>query len=533
MKNLKINLNCYNSYICIMDIWKILGGSKVSHENIKYAEKLSIHAVGDGIENLINTYRPNEPENIQKYRSENVRAVTKSYWSKAKSVVKKINRSGYDIKFTEGTERTKEWTIKQKLTDRLFTEFLTLLLKDPRAAIVVTDYNWINSIYETNIQDVGIFTFTSDEILYFSDNHLVARKPDFAVWFDYEKKTITIFKINEENKWYQFDNFEGLQGEYFFIGGKSDALSFFDASVDFWFEALVQYSDLQASIKSHAFPIAAMMNLENCKTCAGTGQVMIDEHKHICGTCHGSGYISASPYANISLSAEDYKRNPQLPFPNVAYIQRNLEPIKLLKEEYEANIQRGLQAINMEFLNVGLNQSGVAKAIDRDELNGLLYDWANFIFNWLYFSIVKNAGIYIQGVEVLTSTILPESFDVYGLELAETSLKSARESNMSNGLLRQMEANYARMKYEGRPIEQAFADDLICFDFCYGLQPSESEVLLANGGLSKMNYQISVNLYFLLKKAYQIPDFFMWDFMRKYDWLANEANNMKIPTPEL
>ena len=96
-----------------------------------------------------------------------------------------------------------------------------------------------------------------------------------------------------------------------------------------------------------------------------------------------------------------------------------------------------------------------------------------------------------------------------------------------------MEANYARMKYEGRPIEQAFADDLICFDFCYGLQPSESEVLLANGGLSKLNYQISANLFFLLKKAYQIPDFFMWDFMRKYDWLANEANNMKIPTPEL
>lgn len=235
----------------------------------------------------------------------------------------------------------------------------------------------------------------------------------------------------------------------------------------------------------------------------------------------------------MNLSADEYKKNPQLPFPNVAYIQRDLEPIRLLKEEYEANIIRGLQSLNMDFLAAGLNQSGIAKALDRDELNGLLYDWANHIFNFLYSNIVKNAGIYIQGKEVVTSTILPESFDVYGLELAEASLKSARESGMSTGLLRQMEANYSRMKYEGRPIEQAFADDLICFDFTYGMLPSESEVLLANGGLSKLNYQISSNLFFLLKKAYQNPEFFMWDFMRKYEWLANEANNMKIPTPEL
>lgn len=517
-----------------IEIDKILSGLSISHENIEYAEKLSIHAVGLGIVELIKKYRPMEPDNIRVYRSENVRAVTKSYWGKARSIVKKINRSGYDIKFPEGSEKTKEWTIKKKLTDKLFSEYLEILLKDPRSIMIITDYNWINDLAGTNIQDVGIFTFESKNILYFDEKNVVVRFwDDVAVWFDYNEGTITTFKLDEKSQWKQVNNFKNLQGNYFFLGGSSDALSFFDSTVDFWLEALVQYSDLQASIKSHAFPVAVVLNNETCGTCQGTGRIKHDNSYHSCQNCGGSGYITSSPYNQVNLSADEYKKNPQLPFPNVAYIQRDLEPIRLLKEEYEANIIRGLQSLNMDFLAAGLNQSGIAKALDRDELNGLLYDWANHIFNFLYFNIVKNAGIYIQGKEVVTSTILPESFDVYGLELAEASLKSARESGMSTGLLRQMEDNYSRMKYEGRPIEQAFANDLICFDFTYGMLPSESEVLLANGGLSKLNYQISSNLFFLLKKAYQNPEFSMWDFMRKYEWLANEANNMKIPAPEL
>ena len=503
----------------------------------EYVEKLQVHSRGKGIKEVINKYRPSEPEFIKNYRSENCRAVTTAYWRKATQIVRKAKRAaGIDIKYLEGSEPTKEWAIATKLQQKLFGEYLDLILEDPRCAFVVVDSLFHNDLTGSDAKsEVKVFAIPSEDIIEATEYQLFCNYKHWFVLFDFEKGEITTYK-KDKGEYVQLYTYVGLQGNYFYGGGSRDALSFFDGVVDFWLEALVQYSDLQGSIKSHAFPLPVTMQVEDCSDCGGSGKIKTASGINSCGTCHGKGYISASPYAEIKASVKNYKENPQLPWPPVIYPQRDLEPIRLLKEEYESNILRGLQAINMEFISlIGATQSGIAKAMDRDELNGSLYDWCDHLFNYLYFNIVKNAGIYIQGVEVLTHTVLPENFDVYGIESAEANLKNARESNVPNNLLRSIEQDYVRRKYEGRPLDQAFNDDLITFDFTYGLKPDEVEIQLLNGGISKIDYQMSTNLFFLLKKGYQNPAFAVLGFMEKYDWLISETEKkgIKSPSPEM
>ena len=516
-----------------MDIWSILDGKRHPNyiENVEYSEKLMIHSTGKNISRILNKYRPNEAEFIKKYRDANARRVTTSYWKKATDVVRKSQRAaGIDIQFPDGSEKTVAWSIENKIQNRLFSEFLPLILEDPRCVFLVLRDDFEQKNKES---EVKVYIFRSSQVFYVDETNLVAAINSVVYWFDFASSEITGYAKNEKGEYKEISNHEGLEGSYFYGGGSSDAMSFFDAAVDFWFEALVQYSDLQGSIKSHAFPLPVVMQVQQCGACNGVGHVFIDDKKQKCSSCRGSGYVSSNPYTEIQANAQDYKDFPQLPWPPVIYPQRDLEPIRLLKEEYEANINRGLESINMEFLsNVGANQSGIAKVMDRDELNGALYSWVNHLYNYLYYNIIRFAGIYVQGEEVITHTILPDGFDVYGIEAAEESLKRAREAKVPNNLLRVMESDYIRKKYEGRPKDQAFNDDLISFDFTYGLQPEQVEIQLLNGGMQKLDYQMSVNLYFLLKKAYATVDgFWLWDFMKKYDWLISETSKKNIPNP--
>lgn len=529
-----------------MDVAKILNGHErweLYVQNVEYSEKLKIHSKGERISEVLSKYRPTEPDFIKDYRKTNVRAATKAYWQKAKSVIGKANRaSGIDVRWEPNTERTEAWAKKNKIRAKVFGEYLSVILEDPRSIFIVSDNTWFNQLYN-NVKppEAEVFIFRSEQLLYVDENNVIAKvDEEFCVWFDYELRTVTTYKKDSTTKQFiEFLNYKRLIGSYFWGGGSPDALSFFDAAVDFWAEALVQYSDLQGSIKSHAYPLPVVLNVQNCEDCSGTGRIYSEKHKNNirCGTCGGSGSVALSPYSTVNVDAKMYEKNPSLPFPPVYYPQKDLKPIELLKDEYEANILRGLESLNMDFLNnTGANQSGIAKAIDRDELNGTLYNWVDFLFNYLYYNIVKNAGIFIQGSEVLIQAIIPDGFDVYGIEKSEQQLKEAREAKVPNNLLRSLEKDYIVKKYDGQPIEQAFNIDLIDFDFTYGLDPEKAEIILLNGGYTRTDYQISANLYTLLRQAYStIEGFFAWDWVRKYDWLQaeTERKNIPLPNPEI
>lgn len=528
-----------------MDMLKILNANErwSQHaDNCWYSDKLKIHSQGHNISDVLSKYRPTEPDFIKEYRKDNVRAATKAYWQKAKSVVGKANRaSGIDIRWQANSERTNEWTKANKIRSKIFGEYLSLILEDPRCIFIVSRSLWYNNLFDSQSDELTVYTFTSNQIIYVDEFNVLAKlNESFAVWFDYKEGLVTTYAFDKDlRKYTLFIQYKGLEGSYFWGGGSSDALSFFDAAVDFWAEALVQYSDLQGSIKSHAYPLPVVLNIQACDDCNGLGYLANPNGGRgtRCGTCGGSGSVALSPYSTVQVDAKAYEKNPSLPFPPIYYPQKDLKPIELLKSEYESNIMRGLVALNMEHVaDVGANQSGIAKAIDRDELNGTLYNWVDFLFNFLYFNIVKNAGIYIQGNPVITQTILPDGFDVYGIEKSEEQLKAAREAKVPNNLLKNLEKDYIVKKYDGQPIEQAFNIDLIDFDFTYGLQPDQSEIILLNGGYTRTDYQMSVNLYALLRKAYStIDDFFMWTWSEKYDWLQSETirKNIALPIPEM
>jgi hypothetical protein len=513
----------------MMNIADVLTFGGNNSAAVAYANKLQVHSRGDNIADIIEKYRPNEPEFIRNYRRENVRKVTKAYWRKAVAIIKKAQRStGIITKYPDGSNLTQDWVEENKIKDKIFGEYLELILEDPRAVFVVIDSQWFEDLTCSGKNaETKVFTFISQDVKYHDNTNLVVSIGDAAVWFDYEEQLIKAYK-SVNGRYEPAGVWEGLDGMYFFGGGSSDALSFFDGAIDFWMEALVQYSDLQGCIKSHAYPIPVVMQIQECKTCKGIGKIKKDSGFVNCHDCNGNGVVGASPYSEIHVSADEYKKNPQLPWPPVYYPQKDLEPIKLLREEYEANILRGLSALNMEFIGlIGANQSGIAKAMDRDELNGTIHSWVDHLFNYLFYNIVKNAGIYVQRTEVITYTIVPETFDVYGIMSSEESIAKAKEAGMSRNIIRGIEKDYVINRYDGMPIDTAFNLDLITFDSTYGLNANEVETMLMNNGISKSDYAMSINLYYLLSKAYTtIPDFFTWDFSKKYDWLIAEADKL-------
>ena len=101
-----------------MDVAKILNGHErweLYTQNVEYSEKLKIHSKGENISEVLSKYRPTEPDFIKDYRKTNVRAATKAYWQKAKSVIGKANRaSGIDVRWEPNTERTEAWAKKIK-----------------------------------------------------------------------------------------------------------------------------------------------------------------------------------------------------------------------------------------------------------------------------------------------------------------------------------------------------------------------------------------------------------------------------------
>ncbi len=290
-------------------------------------------------------------------------------------------------------------------------------------------------------------------------------------------------------------------------------------------EAVREYSDLQAAKVLHVYPEPWQYTNNECTKCKGTGrrqnpawftgcdatiQSQID-----CETCKGVGYISAGPYSGLLVKPAEMGKQ-QLPTPPKGYVQKDIEIVRLMDESVRQHIYDALAAINFqELASVPMQESGIAKAVDRDEQNNTVHAIAEDIvkiMDQLYSLIAdyryKDQYSFEEIEGMLPAIAVPEKYDLFSINNLQEDLKKAKDSKMNPVTLNAMEIDYAGKLFNTDHSIRDLVALTIKLDPLPSISEDEKMSRLSNKGILPESYIISSNINEFVQRAIeQDPEF--------------------------
>jgi len=480
--------------------------------------KLRIHADGEAPIHLIKEARPNESEEVRKYRVRIYEPETVNPIERVMGVLEKIRRSpDWMMRFEDELPSiiTPEESLEQYLTANypvygnfenwLFEEALKNACIDACAVIIIIP-NKFNLAYNEFSQPVATI-FNSNKIVDFvpedycvvktdelssllspelQQNRLLAAQQTLNVTTTAQSQLFETFTpgqvyyhVNtlEYQKWEE--NAEGkyvltqkfvhnlgklpvfqMPGKFLKrIGPNILKKSPLYAMVPHLNKAAREGNDLDAGVIKHLHLQKWRINNTPCNTCNGKGKVPGATTPITCSSCKGTGLSTGnSPFDEIIVKPGGLGEA-AIPTPPVGYVQLDPEILRLQNERVKEHIYRALEAVNMEHLaDVQLNQSGIAKSVDRDEATTLVYLFAS------YLSSIANEAIYwinelrynqLVSVEDRKSMLpiipVPEKFDVINSSFLLTEYKSAKDAGLNATILAEMQKEISQKKFYANP----------------------------------------------------------------------------------
>jgi hypothetical protein len=304
-------------------------------------------------------------------------------------------------------------------------------------------------------------------------------------------------------------------------------------------EAVREYSDLQAEIVQHIHSEKYIYTNTECPVCRGNGTIIGEtdaegNHKK-CMHCKGSGNITnVSPYGEYVITSGRKIEEYQLPTPPIGYVQKSTDIACLQDERVRNHIYDALSSVNMEFLaETPLNQSGVAKEVDRDELNNFVNSVAEdivkvldnayyFICHYRYSLIVANRE---ERERMLPVIGVPEKFDLLNSSLLVNEIQTAKSAKVNPVLVKYMEIELARKKYNSDPKIAYEVECVFELNPLFGYDEQEKMTMLSNGGITERDYIISCNILQFVQQAFRSDaDFYRKPFDEKRKMIAGYAD---------
>ncbi|HZG00743.1 MAG TPA: hypothetical protein VEY71_07060, partial [Chitinophagales bacterium] len=275
-------------------------------------------------------------------------------------------------------------------------------------------------------------------------------------------------------------------------------------------EAVREYNDLQAGVVLNLFLERWQIATKECMTCNGLGTIPGGEHGTIgCTTCKGSGKRTDSPFTEITVIPTGLGQT-QLPTPPAGYLQKDVRIIEIQDERVEKHMFKALAAINMEHLaKVPLAQSGIAKEVDRDEMNNFVHSVAEDLIDllvWTYQGIcdmrygatVKDAT---GRAAMLPKVVVPKRFDLLSVQYLIEEYKAAKEAKMSGVVLGAMQVEITAKRFAAEP---EIKDELTSIHLLDPLPDMDTEQKMAavmNGFITKKDAVISANIVQFVRRA--------------------------------
>lgn len=521
---------------------------------------------------LIDTMRPSESDTIKTYRRSIYIGKTKSPTNKVINSLKKIVKSPeWDISFDKSLYPPviKEDETLEYYTEKKYPMFnsvenwaINYLLKenlsDPNGIVCIMpiDYEVEATEYVKPvalfIPSVDVYEYKADKLLVFKSNKISEYKSNDGKVVYKENVIVTINeneiwesrKLNTKGDWsldlvyvHDLGKLPAFRsgGQYkTIIDGSPIYVSMIDGMLNGLDTAARECSDLDAEVVQHIYSTMWYYSGQECSTCNGTGKVLIQGKQSVCGSCSGEGVLKKSPFKDLVVKSPNIGEQ-QVPTPPAGYIIKPTDIVKIQDERIQKHIYDALSSINMEFLtNAPANQSGVAKAYDRDELNNFVYGVAYhfveilnrvfyFINEYRYKLIVPDEKLREQ---MLPEIYVPETFDLLTANLLMEEISKARNSKQSILVINELEKEYA---------EKAFPDDdyitdkmevINKIDPFIGLTIAEKNDLLVSGGIQKIDFIVSVYIYDFIEQAINAnPDFYEWEYAKQREMIYKMAND--------
>lgn len=518
-------------------------------EACDHAAEMAVHVFGDKPETLLRRVRPREDDAIRQYRLDSFEPITKSTCKKALNVVHKVfNSDGYSIRFESDKEsqKLKVYALEEyPRFNSIINYFANFVLKkaiaDPNGVILVQPFKQVTNSLET-VQPF-LTCYASKDI------HLI-EEGEYGFFFNkfekdgkvkrwyytYADRMAIHYLILEKNnsaiptltEVWRYEHGRD-QVPFWHLGGdfsdKAEGLleSFFSGALPFWNEVIMDHSDLRGSIRMHMFPqkwevadeCEYVEKGDDGRSFACDGGYIFNQdkgQKYKCPECNGYGRKTVKgPYESYLVNKDRFSEQGfQVPF---GYVEPGTEATKLLKEERDMGLLKGLSALNMDVLNnIGTNQSGISKDIDkRTELKEFLqkiadqffevhfpnaFDW----FAWYMFS-VQFAFNKEKLNAVQPQIAKPTEFDVYSVVELTEQFKGAKQSGLNPSFLVVEQAEIQNKKFQRNPDLLKVLNLELELDDLAEISRDDISIMLGNGTITKESAVIHDNIRAFVRRA--------------------------------
>lgn len=503
---------------------------------VDHARDMGVHVEGETPEHLLNINRPNEPQEIKDYRLKSYQPVTLSLSEKVVNTVNKVfNPRLYSFDWQEqniddSLEKylTVDYPYYRSIMNFITETFTQKDFSDPNAVIVIEPKNY--EIADTERYEPIATVYSAESVADYGHNYytFLVGKNTIKIVTDTD---ITIWE-KVENKWVsKWEHVHGL--EYvpaFRIGGvvKGDKTpyyyeSFVHGVLPHWNQVVQMTSDLQAAYINHLYmekwEFETDCQADGCNagyvnTEIGIGQD-IEVTKVECKQCHGRGKVSKSPFGVHTVNRDALNPDLPLPTPPAGYISKDINIVDKVEDRIAKEEKRGLASINMEIVQmVGNDQSGVAKTVDREDLNAFLSRYSRHVFEYvlpeLIFGIAKwRYGFETQDVKKLLPIISqPKDFNILTLQQLSSEYKEASSSNVSDGYLQHIELEIVQSKFANNDHARKLNKTIIMLN-PYPGKSVDDMLTLQNLGEKEWNIYKAIHLIELVNLAIDDNDKFL------------------------
>ena len=521
------------------------------------AHALAVHANGEMPDDKIMSRRPSEPEEIKNYRKTIYVPKTKQAISKVIHSLEKIRRAqDWNIKYDPEaipSQIAEKETMEQycefnyptftSITNWGFAELLKRSLIDANGIVAVVLESLPKSKSEY-CKPVAKFFGCEQIVEFVEDEYVVLKSKDTTTYYTQTKNgkgrrintngaiyyiiTTTEFVKYEQTGADKYDPKQVYQhnigrlpawkvGGIFKARKNNDTIyeSRLAGMIPDLDEAAREYSDLQAEIVQHIHSEKYAYTNTECPHCHSQGFIIKtgEDGKPIqetCQHCNGTGKVlNTSPYG-LHLIDSARAGELQVPAPPIGYIQKDTSIATLQDQRVRNHIKDALAAVNMEFLaETPIDQSGVAKAYDANELNNFVNSVAEdlvrnidnvyyFICEYRYRTIVPNEE---ARRKMLPAVNVPTKFDIANTTILMQELQGARQAEANPETLRVLETNYAKMQFNTSPDVAERLQTVFDLDPLFGVKEDNKMTMLQNGGITETAYIISCNIHAFVRRA--------------------------------
>lgn len=540
-------------------------------ESVEKYEAIDLHVEGENSSELIAKTRPNETPTMRDYRMQSDEPLTKATIWRVFNSLNKIRKSkDWGIKFNPTVVPARiasDETPQRYLMERFpkygsiemwaYSVLLNEMLQDANGFVGV---HLISTKVEANqyLRPVPIIYNSDDVIDYVEGEYFVMESGEKNLYtWDYGKQTAEgavyyVYTRNEVIRYVQINNNQDFAEADRYVHNFGYVPCFQMRGVilednykqtlcDSRLAPMIPYlndmkrmqSDFKLSLTLHLYPTMWIYTTQTCATCKGSGVIKNDKGSPpvVCPDCSGAGTGIVSPGQTIQIKPTEPGANPA-PTPPAGYILKDFEAIKEINKYIGEYNYKALSAINFQFLdNTPLNVSGLAKEVDRDELNVFVHAVAEdlvrvldgvckAIIDYRYSVIVPN----IEQRNALRPQIsVPESFDLLSADTMVAQVKALKEAGVDASIINAAQVEYASKAFQQDPSVKDRLVLKLTLDPYAGT--SDENLLTAQqfGSVNPVDVRIHFNIDKYVDEAMQMPNFAMMSTAEKKEAIKQIA----------